>query len=92
VVSAAELLADLEAGGLAVTRIGDDLRVRAVPGVRLAPYRERVLEHKPALLTELLQQEIVAAVNVDPNDFDRVAYDHLWLPWRIQEGERNCTP
>ena len=66
-MNAAQLLADLDAASVRVTRDGDDLRVRGKPGVSLAPYADRIRQHKPALLAELrLREQIIAAVTVEP--------------------------
>jgi TubC N-terminal docking domain len=81
-MSAATLLADLDAVGVHVTREGDALRVRGNPGADPAPYRERIREAKAELLRELLQREIVAAVIVEPVQFDRERYQRLWEQWR----------
>jgi hypothetical protein len=56
-VSAAALLAELEAVGIQIIREGDNLRVRGEPGVSLAPYTERLREHKPAILVALGERE-----------------------------------
>jgi hypothetical protein len=47
------LLADLEAAGVHLTKVGDDLLYETRPGVTIAPYRERILVNKPALLSVL---------------------------------------
>lgn len=62
-MSAAALLAELEAAGVRITRDGTNLRVRGNPGVDPTPYRERIVEHKPGLLAELtpLDAEIIAS-------------------------------
>jgi hypothetical protein len=52
-VSAHALVADLDAAGVHLTRVGDDLRFETQPGVTIAPYRERILASKPALLSIL---------------------------------------
>jgi hypothetical protein len=52
-MSTRALLADLEAAGVHLTRVGDDLRYETRPGVPIAPYRERILANKPALLSIL---------------------------------------
>jgi hypothetical protein len=87
-----DLLAALKTAGIDLTRIGDDLRIRATLGVNLSLYLEQIREHKAALLKELLQQQIIAAVNVDPPNFDRSVYDHLWVLWQTQEAKKDSTP
>jgi hypothetical protein len=84
-MSAVALLAELEAVGIHLAREHDRLRVRGEPGVRLGPYLERITPHKPALLQALLQREIVAAVSAEPAEFNRDAYDRLWLRWHAQD-------
>ena len=76
-MSAAALLRELEAAGVRVTRTGEDLRVKGNPA-SITAFRERLAAHKPGVLMELLQREIVAAATVEPADFDRSAYDGLW--------------
>jgi hypothetical protein len=90
-VNAAALLAELTASGIHVTRIGDNLRVRAAPGVSIATHRERLKTQKPALLKELLRQQIVAAATVESQNFDRATYDHLWALWQSQHTAEDST-
>jgi len=85
-VSAAALLAELEAAGVRLSLAGDGLRFQTRPGVSIAPYRERIAAHKPALLTELLKAAIIEAVTVEPEQFDRPAYDALWARWQAHEA------
>jgi hypothetical protein len=85
-VSAAGLLTELEAAGVRLTLAGDGLRFQTRPGVSIAPYRERITARKPALLVELLQRRIVAAVDVAPADFDRGEYDRLWTRWKAHDA------
>jgi hypothetical protein len=85
-VSAAALLVELEAAGVRLTLAGDDLRFQTRSGVRIAPYREQIAAHKPALLAELLKARIISAVDVQPADFDRAEYDRLWTRWRVHEA------
>jgi hypothetical protein len=89
-VSAAALLAELEAAGVRLSLVGDALRFQTRPGVSIAPYREQIATHKPALLVELLQRRIIETVAVEPADFDRAEYDRLWTRWKAHEaaGER----
>ena len=85
------LLAELTSAGLSLTHSGDDLHYRTRPGVRIAPYREQIITHKPALLTLLaLQDEIVRAASAAQNAFDRVAYDALWQRWYAWQNEEIC--
>jgi hypothetical protein len=56
-MSARTLLAELEAAGMRLSLAGDDLRFQTRPGVSIAPYRERILANKPALLATLRQHE-----------------------------------
>ena len=85
-MSAAALLDELEAAGVRLSLAGDELRFQTRPGVRIAPYRERITASKPALLVELLQARIIAAVDVEPADFDRAEYDRLWTLWKAHEA------
>ena len=87
-MSAAALVAALDAAGIHVARKDDQLRVRAEPGVRLAPYVEELREHKPALLTLLaLQDEIVRMASAERDAFDRQHYDALWERWHALQDE-----
>lgn len=52
-MSAHGLLAELQAAGVRLARDGDDLVAEIHPGASLAPYRERILAQKPALLAAL---------------------------------------
>jgi hypothetical protein len=90
-LSAPALLAELEAGGIYLTRVGDNLKVRGAPGVILAPALERIAAHKPALLKELLKRQIVDAVDVEPADFDRQRYDDLWSRYQALEAKVNSA-
>lgn len=95
-MSAAALLAELEATGVRLSMAGDDLHFQTRPGVSIAPYRERIAAYKPALLAELLQADIIAALDVEPADFDRLRFDRLWRRWRAlpePEAETDrCDP
>ncbi len=90
-MSAAALLVELEAAGVRLSLAGDDLRFQTRPGVRIAPFREQIAAHKPALLAELLQRQIIKVVTVEPADFDRAEYDRLWTLWKAQDAAR-ATP
>jgi hypothetical protein len=80
-VSAA-LLDELAAAGVRLSLAGDALRYQTRPGVSIAPYREQITAHKPALVALLaLQDEIVAAASAARDAFDRAAYDALWARW-----------
>jgi hypothetical protein len=92
-MSAAALLAQLEAAGVRITREGDTLRVRGMSGVDPAPYREQITAHKPALLALLrLQEEIVATATVATEAFDRQHYDTLWVQWHSLNAQENAVP
>jgi hypothetical protein len=88
---ATQLLAELAAAGIDVSRAGDNLRVRAHPGVRLTPHVACLRQHKSALLAELLKREIVAAVTVDAAEFDRPGYERLLTLWaRFDDGSASA--
>jgi hypothetical protein len=86
-MSAAALLMELEAAGVRLSLAGDDLRFQTRADVRIAPYRERITAHKSALLAELLKAEILAALDVEPSDFDRLAYLRLMARFSVVEAE-----
>lgn len=86
-MSAAALLSELEAAGVRLSLAGNALRFQTQPGVSIAPYREQIAAHKPAFLAELLKARIIAAVNVEPANFDRAEYDRLWILWKAHEAE-----
>ena len=85
-MSARALLADLEAAGVRLSLAGDELRYQTRPGVSIAPYRDRITAHKPALLVELLQRRIIETVTVAPEHFDRTELDRLWARWKAHEA------
>src|SRR3712207_2900911 len=88
-MSAAVLLRDLEAAGVRLSLAGDGLRVQTRAGVHIAPYRQRITAHKPALLKELVQREILEAAAAVGDAFDRDAYDQLWRRWyALRDEER----
>jgi hypothetical protein len=85
-VSAAALLAELEAAGVRLSLAGDALQFQTRPGVSIAPYRECITANRPALLAELLKARIIEAVTAEPADFDRAEYDRLWTLWCVHEA------
>ena len=85
-MSAVALLADLDAAGVRLSLAGDALRFQTRPGVSIAPYRERIAAHKPALLAELLKAAIIEAVTAEPADFDRAEYERLWARLKAHEA------
>jgi hypothetical protein len=87
-VSATTLLDELRAAGIWLNRDGDDLSYRTRPGVSIAPHREQITTHKPALVTELrLREAIVAAASAVHARFDRERYDELWRRWSELQAE-----
>jgi hypothetical protein len=60
-VSERGLLADLERAGVRLSLAGDDLRYQTRPGVSIAPYRDRITDHKPALVALLRKRAPVEA-------------------------------
>ncbi len=86
-MNACDLLAELDAAGITITRDGDNLNVRGAPGVSLAPYLDRIREHKPALLAELLKVRIVAVLNVEREHFDRPEYQRLLARWNAENAK-----
>jgi hypothetical protein len=92
---ATTLLTELAAAGMHLVRDGNTLRVEAPSGATLDPFRERIRQHKPALLAELLQADIIATVDVEPAEFDRQRYDDLWARWHAlhdREGRISREP
>jgi hypothetical protein len=87
-VTLTALLADLEAAGVRLSLAGDDLHYQTRPGVSIAPYRDHIRANKPVLLREVLQRQIVAAVNVEREDFDRLDYDTLWTRYHALNAEK----
>jgi hypothetical protein len=96
-MTAASILADLRVAGITITRDGDNLRLRAAPGVALAPYLEVVRAHKPALLTALRGDPADALVSSleqgwdwltrHPHHPEYAAFEERWLA-RLCEYER----
>jgi hypothetical protein len=90
-VSAAALLSELEAAGVRLSLAGDALRYQTRPGVRIAPYRERISTSKPALIALLrLQDQIVTAATAAQAAFDRQYYDDLWCRWYVLHEQENA--
>ena len=85
-MSAAALLAELDAAGVRLSLAGDALRFQTRPGVTIAPYREKIADNKPALVAELLKTRIIEVVTVEPLHFDRAEYDRLWTLWTVHEA------
>jgi hypothetical protein len=83
-MSAVALVDELQAAGIRLGHDGGELIADVLPGVDLDPFRERIRQHRPALLALLaLQDEIVAAATAARDAFDREAYDALWVRWGI---------
>jgi hypothetical protein len=88
-MSAAALLDALLGVGIRLGREGDALIADVLPGVDLAPYRDSITTHAPALLAELrLREAIVAAASAEPAHFNRDELDRLWTLWRGRNPER----
>jgi hypothetical protein len=85
-MSAAALLDELAQAGVRLSLAGDDLRYHTHPGVSIAPFRARIQATKSELLKELLQRQIVATVNAEPERFDCERYDRLWRQWQQRSG------
>jgi hypothetical protein len=64
-MSAVALLAELEAADIRLCRDGDDLIAEIRPGASLAPFRERILAHKPMILSILADEVQVAAPELE---------------------------
>ena len=79
-----DLLAELEAAGVHLTRNDDVLRVRSKPGVDPAPYRERIHEAKPALLALLREREVIADL------VDQLVAGWDWLDGHPQHPEHEA--
>jgi hypothetical protein len=91
-VSANDLLTELAAGGIRLGRDGDALVADVLPGADLDPFRERIRQHRPALLTLLaLQDEIVRAASVAQDAFSRRHYDELWAEWHALQAGQEMT-
>ena len=86
----AALLDELETAGVRLSLAESDLRYETQPGISIAPYRERIAEHKQAILVELLQREIVEAAGAARDAFDRQHYDRLWARWHALQDEESC--
>ena len=87
-MSAGAFIDELAGMGIRLSRDGDDLAADVLPGASLAPYRDRIREHKPALLNLLaLQDEIVRTASAARDAFDRQLYDGLWERWHALHDE-----
>jgi hypothetical protein len=56
-MNAATLLAELATAGITLSRNGDRVHYLTRPGISIAPYRDRITAHKPALLDTLRRRE-----------------------------------
>jgi hypothetical protein len=59
-VSGPALLVELEAAGVRLSLVGDDLQFQTRPGVSIAPYREHIMAAKPVLVAALRARQPVA--------------------------------
>ena len=85
------LLAELEAAGVRLSLAGNDLRCQTRAGVSIAPHRGTIRQHKAALVTELrLREQIMAALAVEPQDFDRAKYERLTASYAANEWSFAC--
>jgi hypothetical protein len=82
------LLSAIESTGIRLHAEGDQLRAEIPAGADLGPFRERIRQHKPALLAEFrLREQIIAAATVATEVFDRQHYDELWRRWHALQKE-----
>jgi len=77
-VSAAALLAELEAAGVRLSLAGDDLRFQTRPGVSITPHRERITPHKSALLALLRKRAPVEATHSPAGWDDQICTGCRW--------------
>jgi hypothetical protein len=86
-MNALALLDELLEAGIRLCLDGDELMADVLPDANLDSYRERIQERKEALVATLrLRDEIVAAASVEPECFNRDAYEGLWRQWRQWAG------
>jgi hypothetical protein len=79
-------MTELAAAGIRVHRDGADLLAEVAPGASLDSYRERIAASKKNILRDLLKSEIIAALDVEPADFDRAEYERLLAQFNAVEG------
>lgn len=99
-MSAAALLAELDAEGVRLSLAGDDLHFETRPGVSIATYREQITAHKPALLAALRQRELDAEVallergwawlEAHPDDPKHDEFEARWIE-RLRQYERSYS-
>jgi hypothetical protein len=83
----AEMLLDELAGlGIHLECEGEAIFADVQEGSDITPHVERIKAHKPALLRELLQRQIMAAVSVEPELFNRDHYDQLCVLWHAHDA------
>jgi hypothetical protein len=58
-MSASALIDELTAAGVRLSLDGGDLVADVLPGVELEPYRDRIAQCRPALLTLLREREVI---------------------------------
>lgn len=63
-----------------------DIARAAVPACEKSEISEKSSELPHAEAALALRERIIAAVTVDPERFDRAAYDALWQQWDALEG------
>jgi hypothetical protein len=85
-MNASALLEELLDAGIRLGHDGEDLIADVLPSVDFTPYTDHVRSAKPALLDELrLREQIIAALDVEPADFDRGHYERLTAAYTAHE-------
>jgi hypothetical protein len=91
-MSAAALLEELLDAGIRLGRDGDDLIADVLPTADFSLHTQRIKAHKSALLSALdLREPIIAAVDVEPQRFNREDYDALWVRWHAHDAKEPST-
>ena len=91
-MNASAFLDELVDTGIRLRRDGDDLVADVLPTADLSLHTDHIKMHRPELLQELLQRQIVAAVTVAPEHFNRAEYDRLWALWHAQDAKEKSRP
>jgi hypothetical protein len=91
-VSPATLLDQLQHAGIRLGCDEDTLHADVLPGVDLSKQLEIITQCKEVLLAELhLRGHIAAVAAIEPDAFNRHAYDELWARWYCLQAQE-ITP
>lgn len=92
-MSAEMLLDELTELGIHLERKDEAIFAKVESGANITLHTERIKANKPELLAALqLREQIIAAVTVEPEFFNREEYDRLWVLWHAENAKEESTP